>query len=628
MAYLTVRELGSEHHIPLGEEEITIGRSRQNRVKLLTEQASRRHCRVFKLPTGKFKVEDTNSSNGTYVNGLRVDGKDLVEGDQISIGQATIVYREGEPNRAVPPGVPEGGTVPIPIQDRNVQILLNTIINAANLEDTDTFLRTAMDNIIEIANAERGILFMKQTQPATQGPGAQQVPGGDLFVRIARDEKRRDQTELVGMSRSIPQQVFETRKAIYLLDTEQEKDSVQSQSVSIYHLRTVMCAPMRVGEKLLGVLYVDSHAKTREYTATDLALFEAVTNYLALTIENVRASQELKKREEERRKQLEAENAMLRQALEKRRHVIGNSAPMKAVYEIVRKVAPTDATVLILGESGTGKEVMAHVIHDLSPRSQQPFVVIDCAAIPETLLESELFGYEKGAFTGATAPKPGKFELAQGGTLFLDEIGELPLSLQVKLLRAIEQRTVTRVGGTEPIRIDSRLVVATNRNLEEASKEGKFRQDLYFRLKVVSVTLPPLRDRGDDINLLSDFLLQEANVANSRTVKGLSEEARRAIQSHRWDGNIRELKHRIEQAVILTNNDYVSIEDLNLSGQTGMFRSLETARDIFEKGYIVKALARNTHNVTHTAKAIGISRQHLQNLIKKHGITKYTDTGE
>jgi DNA-binding NtrC family response regulator len=198
----------------------------------------------------------------------------------------------------------------------------------------------------------------------------------------------------------------------------------------------------------------------------------------------------------------------------------------------------------------------------------------------------------------------------------------------VKLLRALEQRTVTRVGGTESIRIDARLVVATNRNLEEASKEGKFRQDLYFRLKVVSVTLPPLRDRGDDIHLLADFLLQEANVANSRTVKGLSEEARRAIQSHRWDGNIRELKHRIEQAVILTNNDYVSTEDLNLSGQTGMFRSLETARDIFEKGYIVKALARNNHNVTHTAKAIGISRQHLQNLIKKHGITKYTDTGE
>ncbi len=627
MGYLVVRELGSEHQIPLAEEEVSIGRSRQNRIKLLTEQASRRHCRVLKMPTGRYKIEDTNSSNGTYINGLRVDAKELAEGDQVSIGQATITYHEGEPGRAVP-GVPEGGTAPIPIQDRNVQILLNTIINAANLEDPDTFLRTAIDNITEIANAERGILFMKQTSPPAQGPGAQQAPTGDLYVRVARDDRRKDITELVGMSRSIPQQVFETRKAIYLLDTEQEKESVQSQSVSIYHLRTVMCAPMRVGEKLLGVLYVDSHAKTREYTGTDLALFEAVTNYLALTIENVRAAQDLKRREEEKRKSLEAENQMLRAALERRRHVIGNSAPMKAVYETIRKVAPTDATVLILGESGTGKEVMAHVLHDLSPRSQQPFVVIDCAAIPETLLESELFGYDRGAFTGATAPKPGKFELAQGGTLFLDEIGELPLSLQVKLLRAIEARTVTRVGGTEPIKIDARIVTATNRNLDEAVAQNKFRQDLYFRLKVVSLKLPPLRERGDDIFLLADFLLQDANSNNSRTVKGLSEEAKHAIQAHKWDGNIRELKHRIEQAVILTNNEYVSTEDLNLSGQTGMFRSLEIARDIFEKGYIDKALAKNSYNVTHTAKAIGISRQHLQNLIKKHGITKYTDTGE
>jgi transcriptional regulator with GAF, ATPase, and Fis domain len=485
-----------------------------------------------------------------------------------------------------------------------------------------------VDNIVEMVHAERGILLMKQTQTAGPGPGAQPVPGGDLYVRVARDGARKDLAEIVGMSRSIPQQVFETRKAMYLLDSEQEKDNVQSQSVSIYHLRTVMCAPLRVGDKLLGVLYVDSHAKTREYSATDLALFEAATNYLALTVENIGAAQEQRRRDEEKRRLLEQENALLRGALEKRKHVIGSCAPMKAVYETVRKVAPTDATVLILGESGTGKEVMAHVVHDLSPRGAQPFVIIDCAAIPETLLESELFGYEKGAFTGAAAQKAGKFELAHGGTLFLDEIAELPLSLQVKLLRALEQRTVTRVGGTEPIRIDARLVTATNRNLDELVAQGKFRQDLYFRLKVVTVTLPPLRERGDDILLLAEFILTEANTSNGRQVKGLSEEARRAIMMHRWDGNIRELKHRIEQAVILTNNEWISTEDLNLSSATGVFRSLETARDIFEKGYIVKALAKNQHNVTHTAKSLGISRQHLQNLIKKHGITKYTDTGE
>jgi Nif-specific regulatory protein len=615
MAYLIIKELGAERTVPVTDGEFSVGRSRQNEIKLLTEQSSRKHCKLVKTDKG-YKVVDTQSSNGTFVNGLKIDEKPLVDGDVIGIGQATLTFRDGEPQGAPPPPqVPENFTAPIPLHDRNVQILINTIINAAGAGDLESFLTTAVDNITDIVQAERGILFMKDE-------------GGELKPRVARSNARKTLTELVGMSRSIPQQVFETKKAIYLLDTEQEHESVQSKSVSIYHLRTVMCAPVRVGDKLFGVLYVDSHAKTREYTQVDLALFEAVTNYLALTVENVRSQADHKRREEEKRKFLEEENAVLKAALEKRKHLIGECGPMKAVYETIRKVAPTDATVLILGESGTGKEALAHVVHDLSSRSGHAFVVIDCAAIPETLLESELFGYEKGAFTGAVGTKVGKFELAQGGTIFLDEIGELSSGLQVKLLRALEQKTISRVGGTESIKIDARVVTATNRDLEAMVTAGKFRQDLLFRLKVVTVSLPPLRERGDDIMLLAQFFLEESNTNNGRSVKGFSEEAKQAILRHRWDGNIRELKHRIEQAVILTNNQFVSTEDLNLSGDTGFFRSLEIARDVFEKSYIVKALAKNQYNVTHTARALGISRQHLQNLIKKYAITKFTDTGE
>jgi DNA-binding NtrC family response regulator len=198
----------------------------------------------------------------------------------------------------------------------------------------------------------------------------------------------------------------------------------------------------------------------------------------------------------------------------------------------------------------------------------------------------------------------------------------------VKLLRALEQRAISRVGGIDPIPIDIRLVAATNRNLEDMVKQNKFRQDLYFRLKVVSVLLPPLRDRGEDILLLADFFLSEANTTNARTVKGYSEEARDAMRSHKWEGNIRELKHRVEQAVILTNNQFLSTEDLNLAVADRSFRSLEAARDHFEKTYVVQALARNGFNVTRTAKEIDLSRQHLQNLIKKHGITRFTDTDE
>jgi transcriptional regulator with GAF, ATPase, and Fis domain len=385
-----------------------------------------------------------------------------------------------------------------------------------------------------------------------------------------------------------------------------------------------MCAPLKVGDRILGVLYVDNHAKVREYSQTDLAIFEAVANYLSLTMENLRAAQDAKARVEARRKELEHENALLRAALENRSHLIGECAAMKSVYENLKKVAPTDATVLVLGESGTGKEAIAHVLHDLSPRSEQPFVVIDCAAIPETLLESELFGYEKGAFTGAAAQKQGKFEMAQGGTLFLDEMGERCRTCS-EVLRALEQRSVSRVGA-DPV---DRHPAGRRDEPEPGDMVGRASSArTCFPLKVVSVTLPPLRERGGDILLLADFFLAEANTTNARTVTGFSEEARTALQAHKWDGNIRELKHRVEQAVILTNNQFLSTEDLNLVAADKSFRSLEKARDHFEKTYVVQALARNGFNVTRTAKEIDLSRQHLQNLIKKHGITRFTDSDD
>jgi transcriptional regulator with GAF, ATPase, and Fis domain len=617
MPYLVVREMGAETSLPIADAEITIGRSRQNHVKLLTEQSSRHHCKVVRAGNA-FRVVDGNSSNGTYVNGLRVTEKELGDGDAITVGNAVIVFHTGEPPAKPVPRLPDPAQVAqiqMPLEDRNVRILLQTVVTAASIQDLGLFLPSAVDNVIEIANAERGILFIPD------GNGA-------LKPLVARDNARKPLLELTGMSKTIPAQVYEHRKPIFLLDTESEKEQVQSASVSLYHLRTVMCAPLKVGDRLLGVLYVDSHAKAREYSATDLAIFEAVGNYLALTMENLRAAEDQKNRVELRRQALEHENAVLRAALSARKHLIGECPAMKSVYENIRKVAPTDATVLVLGESGTGKEAIAHVLHDLSPRSEKPFVVIDCAAIPETLLESELFGYEKGAFTGAVGQKQGKLENATGGTVFLDEIGELTLNLQVKLLRALEQRTITRVGGIDSIPIDIRLVAATNRNLEEMVKGGKFRQDLYFRLKVVSVTLPPLRDRGEDILLLADYFLADANSSNARAVKGFSDGARQAMKNYRWEGNIRELKHRVEQAVILSNNEYLSTEDLNLASGGGEFRTLEAARDLFEKAYVVQGLSRHEYNVTHTARELGISRQHLQNLIKKHGITKFTDSAD
>jgi transcriptional regulator with GAF, ATPase, and Fis domain len=615
MPYLIVREMGGERRYPIEEPEMSIGRSRQNPIRLETDQSSRKHCTVRRAGAG-WRVVDERSSNGTFVNGLKIDEKELSDGDLIAIGGATIMFKVADlPPQPPPESKPtESMTVAIPLQDRSVQILIQTILGASAAPSIDDFLRTAVDNIVEITEAERGILYVME--------------GGELRTRTARDGDRATISEVSGISRSIPRQVFDSGKAIFLLDSDQEKEPVQSRSVTIYHLRTVMCAPLRVGEKRLGVLYVDSHAKAREYSAADLALFEGVAGYLALTIENMRALQDRERREQEGRATLERENAMLRTALAKRQHLIGECPAMMAVYETLQKVAPSEATVLITGESGTGKEAIAHVIHELSPRGEKPFVVIDCAAIPENLLESELFGYEKGAFTGAAVMKPGKLELAQGGTLFLDEIAEPSPGLQVKLLRALEQKVVTRVGGTEPFKIDARFVTATNRNLEEMVKSGRFRQDLYFRLKVVAVDLPPLRERGTDIPLLAEFLLAEANRVHGRAVKGFTEDALKAIQAHKWEGNVRELKNRVEQAVILADHDRLTPEDLSMENPTAAVGTLESARDLFEKNYIVKALGRNLGNVTATARQLGISRQHLQTLIKRYGISRLTDSGD
>ncbi len=610
MAYLTVNEFGFDRVHPLDETETVIGRSRKNPIRLLTEQASRNHCRIIQGTSGEYRVVDNSSSNGTFVNGTRTIEKELKEGDTIGIGQARMVFHQGDPKTPLSP--PDSATARIPLQDRNVQLLLHTIVSAASAREPIHFLETVVDNVVEITGAERGILFMKKKAQ-------------ELNPVVSRNAEGEPLGDLSGISKSIPHHVYDTRKAIFVLDSEDDGNVVESQSVSIYHLRTVMCVPLQVGDKILGVLYVDSHAKTREFSETDLTIFEGVANYLSLMVENMNAAEEARTRAEVQRKSLEQENALLRSALEKRRHLIGNCASMKRVYENIRKVAPTDATVLLHGESGTGKEAIAHVLHDLSPRSNHPLVVIDCAAIPETLLESELFGYRKGAFTDAAGDKPGKFELAQGGTIFLDEIGELSPAMQVKLLRALEQKTITRVGDINSIQIDIRLVAATNRDLEKMVTEGGFRQDLLFRLKVVTLIIPPLRERGEDVQLLAETFLKRANETNGRAVKGLSDEVRKALPLQPWDGNIRELQHRIEQAVILTNHEYLSTEDLHLTGTGKPQAFLETARDAFEKTYLVQALQNNRFNVTHTSKELGISRQHLQNLMKKHDVKKPKD---
>jgi two-component system NtrC family response regulator len=287
-------------------------------------------------------------------------------------------------------------------------------------------------------------------------------------------------------------------------------------------------------------------------------------------------------------------------------------------------VATTEVPVLIVGESGTGKELIARAIHTNSSRSECPFIVINCSAIPETLLESELFGHEKGAFTGAHVQRKGRFEMAQGGTLFLDEIGELSLALQAKLLRFLQEQKIERVGGRQEILVDARVLAATNKDLSLALKEKKFREDLYYRLGVVTISLPPLREREGDILLLATVLLQKYSNENEKKISGFTPQAIQAIESYTWPGNIRELENRIKRAVIMAEGQKMTPADLEFQSPYEIYKGkgLKEAREALEKDFIQRALSRHKGSITHAASELGISRPTLYELMEKLGIGK------
>ncbi len=304
--------------------------------------------------------------------------------------------------------------------------------------------------------------------------------------------------------------------------------------------------------------------------------------------------------------------------------MLGTSPQMQNIFSSIRKVATSDAPVLITGESGTGKELAARAIHRLSIRREGPFVAINCSAIPETLLESELFGHEKGAFTGAHIQRKGRFEKADGGTLFLDEIGDLPGHLQVKLLRFLQEQKIERVGGREEISLDVRIIAASNRDLKEAMKEGRFREDLYYRIGVVVISLPPLREREGDLILLSNALLQRFAKENNKNIAGFTPQAIRAIESYSWPGNVRELENRIKRAVIMSEGGRITPKDLELSTTFEKYsgKTLKEAREELEREFIQRAIAKNKGNISKAAEELGISRPTLYEMMEKLGINK------
>ena len=533
----------------LHEEALIIGRETAATVCLADAAVSRRHSKIEKKDD-TFVITDLESLNGTFVNNVPVRSRALEHGDRVRIGESQFLFltHEGESSSKSSEvtldevQVVTGPTLQVRFDDavdqmaRDLGALMkvSTAINA--IRGLDALLQRLLELLFEVVPAQRGAILL--------------TTGDALDDRVVFGlDRKHGKDQPVNVSRTIVQQVLRDGFAVLASDAAaQPKFATESFIETRAH--SVMCVPLVMFERKLGVLYLDSTNSRDKFNKDHLQLVTAIASIAAVAIENARHFE-----------WLENENERLLADVNIEHNMVGESQSMHRVYQFIAKIAPTDATVLIGGESGTGKELAARAIHRNSKRAQKPFMAVNCAALTESLLESELFGHERGAFTGAIAQKKGRLEIADGGTVFLDEIGELTPALQVKLLRVLQEREFERVGGTLTIKVDVRVIAATNKNLETAMAAGEFRHDLYYRLNVVSLEMPPLRERREDLMLLANYFIEKYGARCNRKLKGISPEARERLLAYDWPGNVRELENAIERAVVLGTTDLIRVDD-------------------------------------------------------------------
>jgi transcriptional regulator with GAF, ATPase, and Fis domain len=605
--------------------ELSLGRDASNGLPISDPSVSRRHCLILR-DADRFRIQDLESRNGTLVNGQPIKEHWLRHLDEVSIGDSVFLFVTEED--AVRPGSsrvvefedekPTHTTAQIRPQDvlylqpekilselpatsrlaRNLNALLKISRVVHSIRDLDELQAEILGLIFEVAPAERGAILLDGTngQEFTSVFGRNRDVGNDRPVRV---------------SRTIAHRVLEKGVAILGSDVPGSSGLGKVESLVASQVRSLICVPLTIFQRAIGCIYLDTVSIANRFQEDHLQLVTAIAGISAVALENARRLQ-----------WLEQENQRLMNEITLDRNLVGESARMKDVFQFLGRVAPTDATVLIGGESGTGKELAARAVHRNSPRANKPFLALNCAAIPDTLLESELFGYEKGAFTGATAQKKGRFELADGGVIFLDEIGDLAPALQVKLLRVLQEREVERIGGSRPIKVDIRLIAATNRDLDECVRNGQFRQDLYFRLNVVSITMPPLREHKEDIPLLVTFFVQKHFKRCGAKPKPLSREALACLMNYDWPGNVRELENIVERALVLGNSDDILPEDLpeallerDPAPGTDEAKYHGAVKEL-KKRLIQNALQEAHGNYTDAARLLGVHPNYLHRLIR------------
>ena len=494
---------------------------------------------------------------------------------------------------------------------------LSTLVAVSQALAGTLNLQEALCQVLELLEYHHGMLPSMVT--------LLDKPDGDLIIAAAHGLSSEGARSRYHLGEGITGRVVESGKPIVVPRVSHEPMFLNraGRRRNLHkHERTFICVPVVINRKPVGTLGIDLPFNTERHYERELSFLQVVASMIAQAMN-------ISHLVEAERERLRDENRHLREELRERYdflHIIGNGRRMRQVYEQITQVASTNTTVLIRGESGTGKELIAHALHYNSPRAQKPFVKVSCAALPETLIEAELFGHERGAFTGAEARKQGRFELADGGTLFLDEIGDLSLLTQVKLLRVLQEREFERLGGTSTIKVNVRLLAATNRNLEQAIANGTFREDLYYRFNVFAIFVPPLRERKDDILLLADHFLDKYAREHGKPVKRIATSAIDMLSSYHWPGNVRELENTIERAVLVCEKGVIhgyhlppTLQTAEASG-TMMRVSLTDAVESYEKDLILDALKTARGNRAKAAKLLQTTERIMGYKVKKYAI--------
>jgi transcriptional regulator with GAF, ATPase, and Fis domain len=663
LAYLVIREgtKWTDVFRLVPGRTVTIGRAPTNQIVLKNERCSRNHAEIF-LTQGSWTLRDLDSRNGTKVGGERVRGDyTLTAGDVIRIAHCQLAFVH-DLSKAFADGkaddldagqdddstvdrveyqpindtnvldIPEptlithragqtrflradGGDASIPKLGQAATKLCRLAFELANQTNVIAVARLALDGLFEGTHVDSGAVLLAPRD--TRG-----MPTEDLLEVIATRSDKEPNYHRV--SRFLAATVLRDGEAVLARNVEGDSNLGSPDSKGEIHSTSVICAPIRQDGKVVGLVHLYSTVDDATMDPDDLEFTLAVADNVALALKNLARQEDLA----ENLSLSRSEIVQLRKRLGAESEIVGSSRLLAGVQQEVARAAPSRATVLIRGESGVGKELVARAVHFASPRRKGPFVCLNCAALSETLLESELFGHERGAFTGATERKAGKFEAAHQGTLMLDEIGEMSPSIQAKFLRVLEGHSFERVGGSTPIKVDVRVIAATNRDLEKAVSEGKFRRDLYFRLHVIEIFVPPLRKRPEDVIELAAHFLDRFMEETGRRLRGFSPDAFEQMQSYRWPGNVRELKNVVERAVVLARGDYIVADDLRLSNLATASESGEldvaaagyepTSLAEMERRHIAATLDATGWNKSKAASILGIERSTLDRKIRRY----------